>query len=80
MYTSSLSQNIDVGTSTGTPNILNMYLIDVTSYTTFFNAVKSDPKVDDSTEFCLFLNQSIGDRLQNISILVYERLVTLSML
>ena len=78
LYTALLSQNISVGPSTGTPNILNFYLSAVTSSTAFFNAVNSEPKVDDSAEFCLFLNQSIGARLQNISIPVCERLVTLS--
>ena len=72
LYTALLSQNISVGLSTGTPNILNFYLSAVTSSTAFFNTVKSEPKVDDSTEFCLLLNQSIGAWLQNISIPVCE--------
>ena len=42
------------------------------------HAMNFDQKVDDSTEFCLLLNQIIGARLQNISIPVCERLVTLS--
>ena len=78
LYTASLSQNISIGPLIGTPNILSLYLSAVTSSTVFFNAVNSDPKVDDSTEFCLLLNQSIGDRLQNISIKVCERLVNVS--
>ena len=78
LYTASLSQNISVGPSIGTPNILNLYLSDVTSYTAFFNAVNSETKLDDLTEFCILLNQSIGSRLHNISIPVYESLVTLS--
>ena len=78
LYTASLSQNISVGPSIGTPNILNLYLSAVTSSTAFFNAVNSEPKVDVSTEFCLLLNQSIGARLQNISIPVYKRLVIFS--
>ena len=77
-YTDSLSQNISVGTSIGKPNILNLYLSAVTSSIKFFNAVNSEPKVDDSTEFYLFLNHSIEARLQNISISVCKRLVTLS--
>ena len=78
LYTALLSQNIPVGPSTGTPNILNLYLISVTSSTAFFNAVNSKQKFDDSTEFYILKNQSIGSRLQNISIPVYERRVTLS--
>ena len=58
--TALLSQYISVGLSIGTPNILNLYLSAVNISTEFFNAVNSEPKVDDSTEFCLFLNQSIG--------------------
>ena len=78
LYTALLSQNISVELSIGAPNILNLYLSAVTSSTVFFNAVNSEPKVDDSTEFYLFLNQSIRDRLKNISIPVCERFVTLS--
>ena len=78
LYTASLSQNISVDPSIGTPNIINLSLIAVTSSTTFFNAVNSDSKVDDSTEFYLLLNQIIGARLKNISIPVCESLVTLS--
>ena len=66
--TASFSQNISVGTLIGTPNILNFYLSAVDRSTASFNAVNSEPKVDESTEFCLFMNQSIGARLQNISI------------
>ena len=62
----------------GHQKFLNLYLSAVNISTAFFNAVNSEPKVDDSTEFYLFLNQSIAARLQNISIPVYEQLVTLS--
>ena len=78
LYTASLLQKKSVRTSIGTPDILNLYLSAVTRSTAFFNAVNSEPKFDDSTELCLWLNHSIGDRLQNISIPVCERLVTLS--
>ena len=78
LYTALLSQNISVGPLIGTPNIINLYMSAITSSNMFFNDVKSEPKVDDSTEFCLLLNQSIGAQLQNISIPVCERLVTLS--
>ena len=56
LYTASLSQNIYVGLSIGTPNIINLYLSDVANSTALFNAVNSDTKVDDSTEFYLLLN------------------------
>ena len=78
LYTVLLSQNISVGQSIGTLNILNLYLSAVTSSTAFFNAMNSEPRVDDSTEFCLLLNQIIGARSQKISIPVFQRHVTLS--
>ena len=79
LYTAPLSQNISIGPSICTPNIINLYLSAMTNSTTFFNALNYKPKVDVSTEFCLFLKQSIGARLQNISIPVCERLLTLYM-
>ena len=78
LHTDSFSQNISAGLSIGTPNILNLYLSAVTSSNALFNAKNSEPKVDDSTVFYLLLNQIIGAWLKNISILVCDRLVTLS--
>jgi hypothetical protein len=71
-----LSQYIFVGPSSGIPNIRSLYLNASTNSTAILAAIKSKPKVEDSTVFCHFENQRIGAVLQKIMIPVWERCVT----
>ena len=69
---------MSVDPSMGTPNILSFYRNAAISSTEFFIAVNSDPNIDVSTPFYLFVFHIIGDILQNISIPVMDLPVVLS--
>ena len=78
LYTDLLSQKMSIDLSMGTPNILSLYRNAAISSTEFFIAVRSDPNINVSTQFCLLLCHIIGALLQNISFPVMDLLVVLS--
>ena len=65
--TASLSDNNDVGPSTGMPNICNLYHNASINSIAVFIMMNSDPNVDDSTMFCHFKYQMIGALLTKIN-------------
>ena len=77
LNTASLSHNMSVGPSSGTPNMRSLYRNAITNLTARLSAVNSDPKVNFSTEFYFLLSHITGARLHNFNISVCDRLVTL---
>ena len=65
-------------TSILTPNMCDLYCNASIISNVLFITVISDPNFDDSTEFCLLPNQIIGALLQNNSMPVWDRLVSVS--
>ena len=78
LNTDSLSQNMSVGTSSGTPNMRSLYCNAITDSTASLSAVNSDSKDYVSTKLCFLLSHITGARLQNINMPVCGCLVTLS--
>jgi hypothetical protein len=72
-----LSQNTLEGPSIGVPNILSLYLKASIISTAILSATNSELKVDDSTVFCDFEYQVMGDLFTYINIPVWERHVIL---
>ena len=67
-----LSQKMSAAPSMGTPNIRNLYCSDSIISVAIRNAINSDPKLEDSTVFCLLLNQTTGVLLRYISMPVCD--------
>ena len=78
LYTATLSQNMSVGPSIGTLNILNLCHSAFTISAAWFNTVNYDPNVEVLYDFFLLLNHMIGALLQNINIPVWDILVAFS--
>ena len=75
---SSLSYNMPVGPSSGTPNMRRFYHNTITNLTAILIAVNLDPEVNVSTEFCFLLSHITGAWLQNINMPVCDHLINFS--
>jgi hypothetical protein len=75
-----LSQKMFAYPSIGIPNILILYLRDMSCSVANCSAINSDPKVEGSTVFCFFENQDTGALLMYISMSVCDCRVSLSLI
>ena len=78
LSTSLLSHNMEVGPSSGTPNMQRLYCNAIYNSTASLSAVNSDAKVNVSNEFCFLPSHITGAWLHNTNMTVCDCLVNLS--